>query len=416
MMPAAGHVPKIRQSRSSVSTHQSKRSLSGVFFTSMILALGVTAIAWVGMTIHYNGLREEAQVKLKDHERWEPLRVERDDTDHDCESAKYREEAGELLKEVSRFEVGKVTAFRAAPSEQRARELSRTLGTFDRSTQTFLEAYPCNRAGRLRRDEIPNRFPTEVLVEAIGVQSWNDREVASSLRKSLWIGRDIQSGGGLYEFVEGARVMDHAYRYLEHRLVAGDLDRELDAYIDDFRRLTVYEDSAVMHWKAGAFVVLEDLIGVDWEETPPTPIRARQILGALDEVTGQLDGISEEWVQNPYKERVQFLATWNSQVEQSHWDRKLLNLSEMAIRADTISTQAHARGRGMLIAAALRRYRRNRGGCPAALNGLVSAKILEEVPLDPIAGKPFAYDRNECSVTSEAPEKGMPVVVRAISK
>ncbi|MCB9668756.1 MAG: hypothetical protein H6736_06510 [Alphaproteobacteria bacterium] len=386
-----------------------KSAISGLFFATIVGALGVLAAGWFGMSYHYGNLRHEVAKKVVATADWQPKRVAREDATADCAAANMREEAERLLSEVDVFEVSKVERFDTSPSAQRARELARSVRAMEPASRAFLEAYACKEVGRLSRSGREQQLSGPILTKAVGVAIWNDPERAADLRKLLWVGRDVQATPGIYEFMEGAEIMEAAYKALAQRLPSGELDRDMDPLMAEITRLMANEESAQLHWRAGARVLLGDLLGPDWDANPPTPMHAKQIVESMDEILASLEEMPN-LASAPYPKRHEAMSAWIAQHDLSAWGPKFAGYGEAGVTADAMATHAHAYGRALLIGAAIRKYRRTRGVCPRELSDLEGG-ILEKVPLDPIAAAPFTYDSKACTITSAKTPTGLDAVV-----
>lgn len=388
-------------------------ALGGLVFATMVGVLGVAAGAWFGMSYHYGQVRHEVAAKVMATADWSPVRIERPDAVNDCSAANMREEAERLLGDVDVFEISKVDRFDAAPTAQRARELSRTIRSLEPATRAFLESYGCKEIGRLARTGREQQLSGTLLAKAIAVSSWTDATKGADLRRVVWVGRDTQASAGLYEFIEGAEIMDAAYDALAHRLAEGALDPMLDDLMHDLKILMANEESAPLHWRAGSRVLLGDLLGPDWDANPPTPLHAKAMIESMDDILASLDAMPN-LATAPYPERHEVMSKWVAEHDMSAWDQKFQGFGTAGITADSVATRTHALGRAVYIGAAIRKFRRNRGYCPRELDELVSTNIVESVPLDPLANEPFTYDRASCSLISVEGLTGLdPVKVQA---
>jgi hypothetical protein len=399
-----------------VSKGNKSTALGGLVFATLVGALGVAAGAWFGMSYHYGQVRHEVAERVLATADWSPERVEREGLTDDCSAANLREEAERLMGNVDVFEVSKVDRFGSSPTAQRARELSRTLRALEPATKAFLAAYACNGIGRFARTGREQQLSGPLLAKAIGAASWIDDERSADLMKVVWVGRDTQASAGLYEFMEGARIMAAAYGTLARRLEEGALDPMLDPLMADLEKLIAHEESAQNHWRAGSRVLLADLLGPEWDANPPTPLHARAMIESMDDILASLDNMPK-LASAPYPERYATMETWIAEHDMSAWDQKFQGFGDAGLKADALATHAHALGRALYLGAALRKYRRSRGYCPRELDDLVDAKVVPAVPRDPVAAAPFTYDRRACSLTSAADPTGIePIVVHAIPR
>lgn len=388
-------------------------AVRGLGFATLVGALFVAAGAWFGLSYHYGQLRHEVAERVVATAEWQPKRVERADATEDCSAANLREEAERLLEDIDVFELSKIERFDTSPSAQRARELSRTIRDMNPAIKAFLEAYTCQEVGRLPRERGEQQLSGPILAKAVAVAAWNDPERADDLRKVAWIGRDTQAAPGIYAFIEGARTMEAAYDGLAQRLAEGELDRQLEPLMAELETLRLNEESAQLHWRAGARVLIADLLGPDWDANPPTPLHAKEILESMDEILESMEGMPNV-AAAPYPERYDTMKAWIADHDLSAWGPKFQGFGEAAIEADAIATHAHAAGRALYIGGAIRRFRRSRGYCPRQLEDLVGAKIVEAVPFDPFTEVPFTYDAKACTITSAKSPTGLePVEVKA---
>lgn len=389
-------------------------AIRGLGFATLVGVLFVAAGAWFGLSYHYGEVRKEVAQRVVATAEWQPRRVERTDATADCSAANLRQEAERLLEDVDVFELSKIERFDTAPSAQRARELSRTVRDMTPAIKAFLEAYTCREVGRLPREQGEQQLSGPILAKAIGITTWMDTERIEDVRRVIWIGRDTQAAPGIYAFMEGARVMEAAYASLAQRLPQGELDRQLESLMPELDRLRLNEESAQLHWRAGARVLISDLLGPDWDANPPTPLHAKEILESMDEILASMEQMPNV-AAAPYPERYETMKAWIAEHDLSAWGPKFGGFGEAAIEADALATHAHAQGRALYIGGALRQYRRRRGYCPRELGDLVETGVVEAVPLDPIAEAPFQYDQKACSLTSAPTPNGLaPVVVKAI--
>ncbi len=391
----------------------STSALGGLIFATVVGALGVAAAGWFGLSYHYGELRHEVAQRVMSSADWSPQRVPRNDATADCSAANLRQEAERLLDDVDVFELSKIQRFRTAPKAQRARELGRTLRSMEPSFKAFLEAYGCKGLGRLPRSRRQQQLSGPLITDALGVALWLDPARVDDLRKALWIGRDIQSSSGIYEFIEGALVMEAAAAGLALRLPEGDLDPHLDTLIDELQEFVRHEESAYQHWRAGARVLIGDLLGPDWDANPPTPLQAKAILESMDDVLNSLDALPD-LTDAPYAERHRALTAWTAEHDLGVWGPKFEGFGEAGIEADARTTHAQAQVRALLVGLALRAFYRSRGYCPRKLDDLQRYGLLDAVPADPIADAPFDYDPRACAVRSASTPTGLPaIVVRA---
>ncbi|MCB9673811.1 MAG: hypothetical protein H6737_01765 [Alphaproteobacteria bacterium] len=387
-------------------------ALGGLVFATVLGVLAVAAGTWFGGAWYYGQERIKVRDRVLATADWSPQRVSRN-WSGDCDAGRLREEAESLFGDVGAFDVGKVDRFKEAPSDQRARELTRTLKELQPSVDAFLSAADCSENSRLVRTGSEQQPSGPVITRAILVGSWVDADRVPDLRKALWVGRDIQAAGGLYEFKEGAAVMESAYIALGHALAEGYLDGQLEEVQAELQLLADNEDSAQLHWRAGARLLLADLLGADWEANPPTPLRAKAMLESMDGVIASLESMPDV-ASKPYPERHKVMKEWVAEHDMSTWDSKFRGFGKAGVQVDGLATETHARGRALLIAVALQRYKRQRGSCPRELEELVTGGLLAAIPTDPLGDAPFTYDRDSCRVTSAAPLlKGEPVSVSA---
>ncbi len=379
-------------------------ALGGLAFATVVGALAVMAGAWFGGSYYYSQERLKVREQVLATAEWNPERVQRE-FPVECDAGALRAEAEEQMKDVSKFDLGKVDRFLASPNEQRARELARTVKTLRPALDAFLEAAKCQENGRLTRTGSEQRTSGPVLTRALVVKAWNRGDGLDDLRQALWVGRDIQASGGLYEFEEGAQVMSAAYDGLSHALEEGQLDGQLKSLQMQLEQLMAEEDSAQLHWRSGARVLLADLLGPEWDANPPTPLRARAILESMDEVIASLESMPDV-AKEPFPARHQAMKKWVAEHDMSTWDQKFRGFGKAGVRIDGVSTRTHAYGRALYIGVGLRRYRKARGRCPRELEDLVEGGILGSIPIDPIANAPFTYDDKTCTVTSAAPPVG----------
>ena len=340
---------------------------------------------------------------------WEPQRLERSDALADCDAGRLREESERLLKDLRAFDIGKVVRFDASPSTQNARELKRVLTPMKPAMKAFLGAYDCKENGTLVRRSNDPQFPGTIAAKAIIADRWVHVDDLQAVRRVMWIGRDIQATKGFFEFREGTEVMDTAYHTLGLQLQKGNLDGELESLQSDLQILTSNEESAQLQWRAGARLLLADILGPDWEKNPPTPIRMKAMLEMMDGIIGSLQRLPD--VANlPYEERVPRMKAWIERNDMSNWGSKFQGFGEAGIEVDEYSTVVANRGRTLLIAIALRRYYLKYRSCPRSLDDLTKRGFLEVIPKDLTTEKPFEYDRSSCEITSGTPKFGGEVV------
>lgn len=388
-------------------------ALGGLVFATVLGVLIVAAGTWFGGAYYYGQQRIEVREKVLATAKWSPTRIERERS-ADCDAGKMRQEAESLLKDVGLFEVGKVDRFREAPTTQRARELSRTMREMKPALDAFLAAADCQENGRLARTGKDQQLSGVVLTRALLTESWIEPERVSDLRKALWIGRDIQATDGLYEFREGALVMESAYQALQYALAQGELDDQLTDFQGQLNILVGSEESAQLQWRSGARIILADVLGEDWDNNPPTPLRARAMLESMDEVIASLESMPDI-ANQPYPERHKAMKDWVAKHDMSTWDQKFRGFGKAGLQADGLATRTNAWGRALYLAVGLRRYKLARGGCPRSLEDLLKGEYVASIPIDPLAEAPFTYDRASCRITSADPLlKGEPVSVSAI--
>ncbi|MEZ4319254.1 MAG: hypothetical protein R3F61_17205 [Myxococcota bacterium] len=387
-------------------------ALGGLAFATVVGVLVVAAGSWFGGSYYYGQERLKVRERVLATADWSPERVKRN-WSGDCDSGKLREEAERLMADVGAFDVGKVDRFKEAPNDQRARELKSTLKQLDPAVQAFLQAGTCQENNRLARLGTEQQTSGPVITRAILVSSWTDPERLGDVRTALWVGRDIQASGGLYEFKEGAEVMESAYIALHHALAEGYADGVLESLQGQLEQLMQNEDNAQLHWRAGARLLLADVLGADWDSNPPTPLRARAMLESMDGVIESLESMPDV-ANQPYPVRHATMKEWVAAHDMSTWDLKFRGFGKAGLQVDGLSTHVHSLGRALYIAVGLRRYKKARGSCPRELEDLVKDGILTSIPEDPLGAAPFTYDRDSCRVTSAPPLlKGRPVSISA---
>lgn len=389
-------------------------AFGGIAFGAMFIVLATAAGGWFGMAWHYGELRKEVRERVLTTADWTPERVERAETTSDCDAARMREEAESRLSTVGVFDLGKVERFPAAPNDQRARELKRVLRDMEPAVAAFLEASTCSANSRVPRSGREQQLASVQITRGIQVEAWLDGGRVADLQRALWVGRDIQATGGLYEFREGSLVMEGAYTGLGRAVAVGHVDGSLDALIAQLEKLRESEDSAQLHWRAGARILLADLLGPEWDANPPTPLRARAMLDSMDEVIESLEGMPD--VANlPYVERRKAMTAWADRHDMRTWDQRFRGFGKAGVEVDELATRVASRGRAVLIAAALRAFRAKRGACPRELSELVDAGLLTSVPSDPLSDAPFTYDRPDCRVTSPAGDAASALTASAVA-
>lgn len=388
-------------------------ALGGLVLTTFLVVMVLAAAGWFGAWYYYDEQRKIARQRLLDAVEWAPERVARDDATNDCDAGRMREESELRQKEVSAFELSKLVGFNQAPSQARARGLQRTLKQLKPSQVAFLESYSCAQNSALVRDGREQQLSGVVSASGVAVDSWIDTDHIPSLFQVLWIGRDIQATEGLYQFQEGVQVMDVAYTTLADHLASGALDVQLNSTARTLQKLIANEESAQLQWQAGARTLLADLYGQEWDQNPPTPLRARVMVESVDDLVKGLNAMPDVASQ-PYPERQQSMKTWLKENDMTDWDPRFSGFGKTGMEIDAEATRVHTKGRALLIGTALRAFRKQRGYCPRELEDLVELKMIDALPLDPIANAPFTYDARACSVTSAALEPHGAVTVRAM--
>jgi hypothetical protein len=378
-------------------------AVGGFLFGTLFVVLAVAAGGWFGMAYHYGQQRLEVRDRVLATAEWTPQRVQRAGMTADCDAGRLREEAEARLADVGVFDLGKVDRFPAAPNDQRARELQRTIKQMDPGIQAFLQASECSANSRFARLGREQSLSGPLLARAIQVDAWLEPARVPDLQKVLWVGRDIQATGGLYEFREGALVMDAAYTGLQRSLATGDADASLDAIQAQLVALVGAEESAQLQWRAGARILLADLLGPEWDANPPTPLRARAMIDSMDDVIASLEAMPDV-ANQPFPARRQAMTEWAEKHDMSTWDQRFRGFGKAGVEIDELATQVASRGRALLIAVALRNLKKKKGSCPKDLEELVTAGILTAIPIDPVTDAPFTYDRDACRVTSTAGE------------
>lgn len=397
-------------------TGKGKRSgaaLGGLVLTTFLVVMVAAAAGWFGAWYYYDEQRKVSRQRLLDAVEWSPERVARDDAKNDCDGARLREESELRQKEVSAFELSKLVGFNQAPSQARARGLSRTIKQLKPSQVAFLESYGCAENSALARDGREQQLSGVVSASGYAVGSWIDSDRIPNLFKVLWIGRDIQATEGLYQFQEGTQVMDVAYTTLADHLESGALDVQLDSTAKTLEKLIANEESAQLQWQAGARTLLADLYGTEWDQNPPTPLRARVMVESVD---GLVDGLNAmpDVASQPYPERKQSMTKWLEENDMTDWDPRFSGFGKAGMQIDAEATRTHAKGRALLVGIGLRKFKKQRGYCPRELEDLVEMKMLGELPLDPITNQPFTYDARTCSIQSGEIEPGGAITIRAM--